>query len=57
MAYKITTKCELCGACKSECPQEAIESGAPYRIDAEGCIDCGACEAVCPAGAIIADTI
>jgi NAD-dependent dihydropyrimidine dehydrogenase PreA subunit len=53
MAYKITEKCELCGSCKVECPQAAIESGTPYKINQESCIDCGACEAICPARAII----
>lgn len=53
MAYKISEKCELCGSCKVECPQSAIESGTPYKINQESCIECGACEAICPARAII----
>ena len=53
MSYKITTKCELCGACKAECPQGAIKEGAPYQIDDDNCIQCGACEVVCPARAVI----
>jgi len=54
MAYKITDKCESCGSCKEECPQGAITSGVPFRIDPDSCVDCGACEAACPAKAIIA---
>jgi ferredoxin len=52
MAYKITDKCESCGACKAECPQSAISAGNPYQIDPDICIDCGACESACPSGAI-----
>ncbi|MDD4957403.1 MAG: 4Fe-4S binding protein [Candidatus Omnitrophica bacterium] len=53
MAYKITDKCVACGACKPECPVEAISEGEPiYIIDPEKCIDCGACQAVCPVQAI-----
>jgi ferredoxin len=53
MAYKITSKCASCGGCKDECPQDAITSGSPYKIDPDACIECGACESVCPTGAII----
>jgi ferredoxin len=53
MAYKITNKCASCGGCKDECPQDAITSGSPYKIDPDACIECGACESVCPTGAII----
>jgi ferredoxin len=55
MACKITDKCEACGNCMGECPQGAISSGKPYKIDADACVDCGACESACPSGAIISD--
>jgi len=53
MAYKITDKCESCGSCQDECPQGAITSGSPFKIDPDACIDCGACESACPASAIV----
>ena len=55
MAYKITDKCESCGSCQDECPQGAITSGSPFKIDADACIDCGACASACPANAIVSD--
>ena len=51
MAYKITDECIACGACKDECPVEAISEGDIYVIDAEACIDCGACAGACPVDA------
>ncbi|MGB4337724.1 MAG: 4Fe-4S binding protein [Bacillota bacterium] len=48
MAYKINDTCIACGACKPECPTEAISEGDIYVIDPEKCIDCGACHDVCP---------
>ena len=52
MAYIITADCVACGACKPECPVEAIAEGDPiYTIDAEKCTDCGACANVCPSDA------
>lgn len=52
MARIITDACLSCGACKDECPVEAISEGEDrYVIDADLCIDCGACENVCPVGA------
>jgi ferredoxin len=56
MAYKITEHCESCGGCIDECPQGAITSGSPYKINPDLCIDCGACESACPSRAIIAET-
>ncbi len=55
MAFKITDKCESCGGCIGECPQGAISSGTPFKIDPDDCIDCGACESACPAGAIVSN--
>jgi ferredoxin len=58
MAYKIdSTKCVACGACKAQCPVEAISESAngPYlEIDADKCVDCGGCAAACPCEAISA---
>jgi len=52
MAHKITDECIACGACKPECPVDAISEGDKYIIDADTCIDCGACVPACPVGAI-----
>ena len=52
MAFLINDECIMCGACKPECPTEAISEGDPkYIIDPAACIDCGACANVCPTGA------
>lgn len=52
MAYRITDKCIMCGACAPECPVEAITEGEDrYIIDPEKCIECGACASICPVGA------
>ncbi|MCI5772233.1 MAG: 4Fe-4S binding protein [Clostridiales bacterium] len=52
MAYKISDECISCGACASECPQEAISEGdGKYVIDADKCIECGVCADTCPVGA------
>ncbi len=34
MALLIKDNCELCDACILDCPNEAIEEGDPYIIDA-----------------------
>ena len=52
MAHKINENCIACGACKSECPVDAITEGDQYTIDPDICIDCGACVSVCPTEAI-----
>jgi len=53
MAYTITDDCVSCGACTSECPNDAISEGADkYVIDPDACVDCGACADVCPSDAI-----
>lgn len=55
MAYKIIAdKCEDCGTCIDECPNDAIvENDDVYTIDMEKCEDCGTCIDVCPNDAII----
>jgi len=60
MAYKINAKCNLCDACRLQCPRNAIsiaESGKIYAIDEALCNDCTNLSAVrcaphCPVGAI-----
>lgn len=52
MPYSISDDCIACGACKDECPVEAISEGdQKYVIDGDTCISCGACASVCPVGA------
>lgn len=50
MAHQITCdECIMCGACSTECPNEAISEGKKcYVIDPEKCSDCGACADICP---------
>ena len=63
MAYKITDDCISCGACESECPNEAISEGdTTYVIDPTKCTECvGAyesskCAEVCPVDACVPDS-
>ncbi len=53
MAYKINPDvCIDCGACQSECPNEAIsEKDGHMEIDPTKCVECGSCASVCPVGA------
>lgn len=54
MAYKITEDCIACGACKEECPNQAISEGDPiYKIDPNKCDNCGTCAEVCPVDACV----
>jgi len=62
MAYKITDECVACGACESECPNNAISEGdEKYVIDPAKCTECVGyfdepqCYAVCPTEAPVAD--
>jgi len=58
MAYKISEDCISCGACDSECPNQAISEGSStYVINPDKCTECvGAhdsskCAEVCPVDA------
>ena len=62
MATTITDACINCGACKPECPNEAISEGDDvYVIDRERCTECvgfhdyEACQAVCPVECCVPD--
>jgi ferredoxin len=63
MAYKITDDCISCGACESECPNQAISEGDTiYKIDPEKCTECvgsnpsSKCAEVCPVDACLPDS-
>jgi len=63
MAYKINDECISCGACESECPNQAITEGETiYVIAADKCTECvGAfessqCADVGPVDACIPDS-
>ncbi|MBP3384008.1 MAG: 4Fe-4S binding protein [Firmicutes bacterium] len=54
MLYEITKRCIKCGACESECPNNAvIEDEKQFRIDEIRCRNCGNCIDNCPNNAII----
>jgi ferredoxin len=61
MALMITDECIACGACITECPNEAISEGEPYVINPDLCTECVGffdspqCQEVCPVDCIIAD--
>jgi len=62
MAYMITDECIACGACETECPNEAISEGdTQFVIDPAKCTECvGAhdssqCASVCPVDACVPD--
>jgi ferredoxin len=41
MVYKITDECISCGACETECQNEAISEGEIiYVIDPDKCTEC-----------------
>ena len=53
MAFVITDRCVKCGACESECPNNAIvEEPKKFAIDYRKCLQCGNCIDVCPNKAI-----
>ncbi len=62
MAFKITDDCISCGACESECPNQAISEGETiYIVDPARCTECVGshdtqqCADICPVDACIAD--
>jgi ferredoxin len=62
MALFINEECSSCGACESECPNQAISEGeSTYVINAEMCTECvgfaaePACKGVCPTDSIAED--
>jgi len=62
MAYKITDDCISCGACESECNNDAISEGEEvYIIDPDKCTECVGwfdspkCAEVCPVDAAVSD--
>lgn len=53
MFFKITGRCIKCGACESECPNDAvIEETDKFNIDEIKCRKCGNCIDNCPNNAI-----
>jgi ferredoxin len=59
MALFINEECSSCGACESECPNQAISEGdSTYVINADLCTECvgfaaePACKGVCPTDSI-----
>ncbi|AKU14369.1 YfhL family 4Fe-4S dicluster ferredoxin [Aromatoleum toluolicum] len=62
MALLITDECTSCGACQTECPNEAITQGNDiYVIAPNLCTECvghfdeSQCVHVCPVDSIVAD--
>jgi len=62
VAYKITDDCISCGACESECNNDAISEGEEvYIIDPDKCTECVGwfdspkCAEVCPVDAAVPD--
>lgn len=54
MTHQIDTEvCINCGACETECPNQAIsEVDGTYTVEAAKCDDCNTCESACPVDAI-----
>jgi ferredoxin len=62
MAYKITEECISCGACETDCVNDAItEAETIYVIDPDKCTECvgnyetARCVELCPADCIELD--
>lgn len=62
MALVILEECTSCGACETDCPNEAISEGDDhYVIDPERCTECVGfhdephCASVCPVDVIVPD--
>ena len=53
-AFVEKDRCVACGACRKECPREAIQiyRGCYAQIDEERCVGCGRCAGICPASCI-----
>ena len=63
MAYKITEDCISCGACETECGNEAISEGeSVYVINPDKCTECVGnsespkCAEICPVDACVPDS-
>jgi ferredoxin len=57
MPYKITEECIACGACITECKENAISEGDPiYQIDPTKCSECASCAEVCPVDACVPES-
>lgn len=60
MAHRINNNCNLCDACRLQCPRNAIsiaDTGLTYVIDGKLCNDCANLSAVrcvphCPVDAV-----
>ena len=64
MATTITEECIACGACESECPNDAIHLGeAIFVIDPDLCSECVGshdtqmCAEACPVDCCVADLL
>ena len=62
MAYKITDECISCGACETECSNQAISEGETiFVIDPNKCTECvgshesSQCADICPVDSCIPD--
>ncbi len=62
MSLKITDECSSCGACESECPNQAISEGEDhYKINPDLCTECVGffaepqCTSACPTDSIVKD--
>jgi ferredoxin len=60
MALMINDECSSCGACETECPNQAISEGEDrYVINSELCTECVGffaepqCTSVCPTDSIV----
>jgi ferredoxin len=60
MAFTITEDCTSCGACETECPNQAISEGeSQFVINPELCTECVGffaepqCVSVCPMACIL----
>jgi NADH-quinone oxidoreductase subunit F len=49
VTFSINERCNGCGACAKQCPQDAItgQLKKPHKIDSAKCTKCGNCRSVC----------